>query len=525
MAHMKKYAKGSVQSLALHIERKTKNHSNKDIDVSRSYLNYSLIKNDDRTMMKRLNDRLQNVYCMKRDDVKVCCSWVVTLPKEYLENSSEEQRQFFEKTYEFLNKNYGQKNVIAAEVHNDETTPHVHYSFIPVVKDKKRGEKVSAKEFFNREHFQKFHDRLDDYLKKNLQFYVGGIKNDSTKVNIDDVEDFKKVKREIKKIEQEKLQKVSEKNALENQKNDLENKINKLKNEDVELENKINLKQKNLENIKKAEQKNFEVYQKSKKAIEQNRETLNTLILQIQRKRKEFEDEKQQKENEITKIVEDAKVRENKEFANFKQSLIAEKHNLLNENESLRTENNELKVKKQRLEKEVDKAQNLKESKQAELDKLNYLKNDVKEIASADLNVSNVIRDIESRVQYAKTLKREEIVKMPVSDYEKLLEGFKSVITLKADVVRMKDDVSDAYLIKQRENERESSYRSMQSTIADVSLKNSKLSNEIMNKDREISKLKNYQEQAQSFIQVVNLSRQFHDYRFPMHEQSNEREY
>lgn len=156
MAHMKKYAKGSVQALALHIERKTKNHSNKDIDVSRSHLNYSLIENDDRTMMKRLNDRLKNVYCMKRDDVKVCCSWVVTLPKEYLKNTVEEQRQFFEKTYEFLNSNYGQENVLTAEVHNDENTPHLHYSFVPVVSDKKRGQKFQRKNFLIDSTFKNF---------------------------------------------------------------------------------------------------------------------------------------------------------------------------------------------------------------------------------------------------------------------------------------------------------------------------------------------------------------------------------
>ena len=74
---------------------------------------------------------------MKRDDVVVAGSWVVTLPKEY----KGDERRFFEETYRFLADRYGEKNVISAWVHNDETTPHLHYKFVPVVEGKK-GEKV-----------------------------------------------------------------------------------------------------------------------------------------------------------------------------------------------------------------------------------------------------------------------------------------------------------------------------------------------------------------------------------------------
>ncbi|WP_250637226.1 plasmid recombination protein [Weissella cibaria] len=32
-----------------------------------------------------------------------------------------------------MNDRYGQENAVAAVVHYDETTPHLHYAFVPVV--------------------------------------------------------------------------------------------------------------------------------------------------------------------------------------------------------------------------------------------------------------------------------------------------------------------------------------------------------------------------------------------------------
>lgn len=34
---------------------------------------------------------------------------------------------------------YGKENVVSAYVHLDETAPHIHFSFIPITKDKKKG--------------------------------------------------------------------------------------------------------------------------------------------------------------------------------------------------------------------------------------------------------------------------------------------------------------------------------------------------------------------------------------------------
>lgn len=192
MAHVKKYTKDNMQGLSIHLERKTRNHSNKEIDVSRSHLNYDLcqIQGD---VLSRLNNRLDQVYCMKRKDVKACCEWIVTLPQELKNKNSEEQRKFFEATYDFLANRYGVKNVVAANVHVDETTPHMHFNFVPVVYDKKKKrEKVSAKEVLTRKELTVFHQELDDFLKQEIpNIYQKGILNNDT-IGIDDVKILKK---------------------------------------------------------------------------------------------------------------------------------------------------------------------------------------------------------------------------------------------------------------------------------------------------------------------------------------------
>lgn len=180
MAHLKKNTRGAVPGLAVHFERKTDHHTNKEIDVSKSYLNQDLMT-DGSDMVSRFNARLNDIYCMKRDDVKALATWIVTLPEEIAEAPYEQQSAFFEATTNFLNERYGQENAVAAVVHYDETTPHLHYAFVPVVfDDKKSRYKVSAKEVLTRYDLQTFHEDLDQHLKKVLPFYEHGILNNKT---------------------------------------------------------------------------------------------------------------------------------------------------------------------------------------------------------------------------------------------------------------------------------------------------------------------------------------------------------
>lgn len=203
MAHVAKYTRGAIKGLTNHWERKTENHSNKEIDRELTYLNYDLCKKDGDTL-SRLRERLDEVYCLNRKDVNVCADWIVTLPKTLLKTSDDKQKDFFKSTYNFLEKRYGEKNVISANVHNDETTPHMHFAFVPVVWDeKKQREKVSAKEVLTRKDLQSFHQDLDNHLKREIpHIYQEGIINGKT-IGVDTVHDLKKHSEEIQEIKKE----------------------------------------------------------------------------------------------------------------------------------------------------------------------------------------------------------------------------------------------------------------------------------------------------------------------------------
>ena len=200
MAHVQKYTKGNVQGLSNHWERKTEKHSNLDIDKERSDLNYDLCQKEGNTL-SRMQQRLHEVHCLNRKDVKVCADWVVTLPENLKGISEKEQREFFEKTYEFLANRYGgEKNVLSANVHMDETTPHMHFAFMPVVWDeKKQREKVCANDVLTRKELKTFHQDLDKFLKQEIpHIYKEGILNDKT-IGVDTVKDLKKHSEEIQK--------------------------------------------------------------------------------------------------------------------------------------------------------------------------------------------------------------------------------------------------------------------------------------------------------------------------------------
>lgn len=210
VAHVKKFTTENMKGLSIHLDRKTENHSNKEIAIERSHLNYDLCEKAGDTL-SRLQNRLDDVYCMKRKDVKACCEWIVTLPKELEEKSPAAQRQFFEKTYAFLAARYGNENVVSANVHVDETTPHMHFDFVPVVWDeKKQREKVSAKEVLTRKELQSFHQDLDDYLKKEIpHIYQTGILNGQT-LGIEDIKDFKKYADDIKQQKNDRTAELEE---------------------------------------------------------------------------------------------------------------------------------------------------------------------------------------------------------------------------------------------------------------------------------------------------------------------------
>lgn len=166
MAHLAKATRLQVVGLINHDTRKLDNHSNECIVKERSVDNYNLHKGDP---LENYNARLEQIKVLNRKDVNTLGELCITLPKELVNEPKNAQEEFFKSCYSFAKEDYGENNLVSAIVHNDETTPHIHIKFIPVVEDKKTGqEKCSMKEKCPREYYQNLHERLKEHVEKDL---------------------------------------------------------------------------------------------------------------------------------------------------------------------------------------------------------------------------------------------------------------------------------------------------------------------------------------------------------------------
>ena len=162
MAHLEKYTAAAAGHMFAHYDR-THSSSTSNIDESRTHLNYNLAEKDQPlSCLDFLHKRMSEIKVLKRANVNVMCNWVITAPESL---TPEELPLFFDECYKFLNARYGKENVISSPVHMDETSPHIHYNFVPVVTDKKKGiPKLSAKECITRKDLNTFHPDLTKHM-------------------------------------------------------------------------------------------------------------------------------------------------------------------------------------------------------------------------------------------------------------------------------------------------------------------------------------------------------------------------
>lgn len=177
MAHVEKVKRNGVVGLAIHCERREGCElSNKDIDNSRTHLNYNLAQDIQPLRPESyVNNRMKEVKHMNRKDIVYMADWIVTVPKDV---PQEDHKKFFELTFQFLENKYGRKNIVSAWVHNDEATPHIHFSFIPVIVEDWI-EKLNCKKVLTKTALKQFHPELSAYLEQYLG-YMPSMQNNAT---------------------------------------------------------------------------------------------------------------------------------------------------------------------------------------------------------------------------------------------------------------------------------------------------------------------------------------------------------
>lgn len=175
--HYAKYNKGAVGSILLHSNRgidypDEHEHSNENIDRSRTHLNYDLKDRNGQTAYEYYKQRINDIAAETKErtgknlrkDAVTLCSWVLTAPKDLPENIQEE---FFKSAYKWFSERYGADNIVTAAVHLDETSPHMHLQFTPII-EKDGVRKLCAKDMETRSTLQTAHQKLQKHLQQVL---------------------------------------------------------------------------------------------------------------------------------------------------------------------------------------------------------------------------------------------------------------------------------------------------------------------------------------------------------------------
>lgn len=173
--HVEKYNARAIGRMFNHYERQEGDgvkRGNPAIDPARTHLNYNLASEiQPLSGTEFIQKRLENVKVQKRADVVKFCDCIVNPPADL---PAERHREFFQHAFDFLADRYGRNNVVSAHVHLDETSPHMHFAFVPVVKNtgKSSGrfpEKLCAKDVVTRQDLQTLHPDTQRYLQEQMQ--------------------------------------------------------------------------------------------------------------------------------------------------------------------------------------------------------------------------------------------------------------------------------------------------------------------------------------------------------------------
>ena len=161
-----KYKGPEISKIEAHNER-TKDHydSNKDIDMSRTHLNFHLVT-PERKYRAEAERQIAEAGCRTRSDsVRVVEALFTASPEFFKGKKRSEIKAFFEEALVFMKKHQSEETIISAVVHMDEKTPHMHLSFVPLTADKR----LCAKEIVGNK--KKLTEWQDAYWKHMVKKY------------------------------------------------------------------------------------------------------------------------------------------------------------------------------------------------------------------------------------------------------------------------------------------------------------------------------------------------------------------
>lgn len=186
-------------------------YKNQEIDPQRTWMNYAIQQiRAPKDFIQAAIDSVDVPVKNGKKATNVLSDWVITLPKNELLEGRE--KEFFEQTFEFMKTKVPEDLIVGGYVHMDETSPHMHFAFVPLVttqamtndknqplrdgkgkilKDKKgtirykrvpkldaNGNPIMRRSFgqskiFDRKAMENFHPQLEKALSEHFGFKVG----------------------------------------------------------------------------------------------------------------------------------------------------------------------------------------------------------------------------------------------------------------------------------------------------------------------------------------------------------------
>ena len=310
---------------------KQKNHSNKDIDPTRTHLNFYCKENE--TTYIREFDRMKKEYDLKgnlRKNSIIMCQMMITSDNDFFKKIGlEETKRYFRESYKFVcnYKNLWERNIVSAAVHLDETTPHMHLVFIPVIhtKDEQGNaiDKICARDFWRgRDSYRKLQNDFHKYVTSKGFDLERGLPVEETGAKHYKIEDLKKItnfentKKVLSniKLELPEVPDINDIKLLQLNRAKVEKDIIKPKDDMIKelFEDNMDLRRelsKQVRLVKKAEKyqkerdliiaDNKELNNKVKELEHEYKIKSNTLDLEFNNRRTELEKELQEKTNDM----------------------------------------------------------------------------------------------------------------------------------------------------------------------------------------------------------------------------------
>jgi hypothetical protein len=255
-----------------HNERKNTHYSNKDINKQNTKHNYS-IKAPYSTYEKIFKDmRVKyNLKGMIKKVSNVMCEFIITSDKDFFEAIGEEEtKRYFETAYKFVANynNLGEEFIVSAKVHLDESTPHLHILFVPVVhkKDKNGNEinKIACSEYWKgKDSYKKLQDKFYSYMTKSGFDLERGNKDENEHIPIEKLKkitsyEVQEMFKDTKHLEQEKIT-----NDIEIMRNDYKRVINKFNTLAKRYTRIKNVVEETMSKAEQIQEENFELKQEN----------------------------------------------------------------------------------------------------------------------------------------------------------------------------------------------------------------------------------------------------------------------